>query len=195
MLSDVGRIPDALVAARRAVQLDDAPIRRLNLAGILWADDRTDEGLEQLRRGIRMDAEGAVPILRGTWYLRNMSLGDFEGALEFGYPDGMLANLTRPQHEQFVRALRAGDATLLPSEHDSNWPLVAVTWEAFGDRSLGLTAIENTMALNPHGNLIFLRLPPLDPLRGEPRFRALLERFNLPDASVRRTPREAAGTP
>ncbi len=198
MLSGMGRIAEAAAAGRRAVQLDPAPIRRLNQAVVLWADDRPSESFDQLREGIEQDPEHDVPMLVGQWYLQKLADGDVDEATEHGYPpESGFVYVTPMLHDSIARAIRAEDESLLPTESDDwdAWIIRSTIWRAFDDREMGLRGVERADAAYPHGNLVWLWFPEYDPLRDDPRFRAVLERHHLGEATLERTPRDEVTTP
>ncbi|MDX1579848.1 MAG: tetratricopeptide repeat protein, partial [Gemmatimonadota bacterium] len=194
LLGNMGRIREARISAERAVRLDPAPVRRRMLTGILWADGRYDESFRVKRALIAAYPESPVtPALKNLHYLHAMQLGRFEEALEYG-PDPWekWAGATREQHEQMVRALQAGDPTMVPNGalgRDSH--LTALTWHFFDEPERALTAIRRTFAESPDQQNIWLWHPVFDPIRQRPEFQEILARLNLDGRTVDRTPRSA----
>lgn len=185
LLGNMGRIREARAAAERAVRLDPAPVRRRALSSILWADGRYDESLRMMRELIATDPDAVA--LRHLHYLHSMQIGRYDEAARYGLD--FTENSSQAQHEQMVRALRAGDPALIPEGGLARDPyLAALTWQRFDDPERAYAAIRRAFTEAPHQQNIWLWHPNFDPIRQQPKFQEILARQNLEGRTVERTP-------
>jgi TolB-like protein len=188
LLASMGRIREARIAAERAVRLDPAPIRRQILASVLWADGRYDRSLRIDRELIAEDHEETPSArLRSLHYIHSMQIGRYDEALRYGLD--FFGDVSRAEHEQMVRALRAGDQELVPEGELGRHPhLTALTWQRFGNPDRAFEAIRRTLTEAPDQQQLWLWHPVFDPIRQRPEFQEILARLDLADRTVQRTP-------
>ncbi len=174
-LNYVGRFDDAYASARRALSLDRTPIRLSMVGFIANYNGLHQEAVELLSEGIQMDPEEHLPRLRDNlarvylyrkdWpeYRRHLIEfaapvpPDAKESLETAWPPG-----TPPTREIAAQVTSY-------SHHQG-----AAIWMALDERERALDALEFYVDEPPFGTSAWLLAPPFDPLRNEPRFRAIL---------------------
>jgi adenylate cyclase len=182
MLAHVGRLDEALDAARRALSLDRASVR-LNLYAWLAANNgRYDEA-------IRLHTEEIESNLAAVRFHRSNRLTDY--LLAARWPEaraGILEQVAEAATPADVAWMRArwpdgepppqavADALMGPA------PMVsAIAWMHLGRADRALEALEaRTAGANLYGvSAAWLWLPLFEPLFDEPRFQAILRRYDL----------------
>jgi TolB-like protein len=196
LLAYVGRLDEALVAARRALSLDRVPIR-LNVVGyVAGLNERYDEALAAYDEADRIDPSDALGYLTYNRFRTYLFAERWEEAreqfvlLERRIAGGQ-AGAVNERIAEAVRAWRPGDAppaALAAAMAGSDQDVTGVElWMARGDRERALAA------LAPYGDRRYgersrLWIPSFEPLLDEPAFQEILRRSNL--AGVR--PKRAA---
>lgn len=200
-LSWLGRQEEAIVEAHRADELEPlVPSVAQNVAVVLYDGRRFDEAVVQARRAIEMDS---------TFFVAYMRLG-LAYAGQGKYPEAVAA-LERSVHlapgyvrqkgflgYMYARAGRTADARkilneLLVVEQRTYVPptSIAILYLGLDRREDAIRWLDRGYA-SRDGDMVLLKVwPILDPLRGEPRFQALLGRMRFPMEPSRRV---SAGT-
>jgi hypothetical protein len=80
----------------------------------------------------------------------------------------------------FVMAGRRDEAERLVARHQNYPHRLAIIYAALGDKDRAFEALDRLALLEPHRVVDDLLLPELAVLRGDPRFAALLKKFNMP---------------
>ena len=190
-LAYVGRLDEAHASARRALALDRAPIR-LNFAGIAATlNDRTDEGIDFLTEAVRTAGDPssrwlyasnrrAAYISAGDWAAYRTALVEDLAERQVYTGSERIGTLIREIEEAWP-----DEAPLSPDIAEFitekwNHATGAVMFLALGDRGRALEALEFHLD-RPHdfGTRSFLFRPVYDPLRDDPRFKAILARNGL----------------
>jgi len=201
-LSWLGMQEEAIVEARRADQLEPlVPSVAQNVAVVLYDARRFDEAVVQARRAIEMDS---------TFFVAYLRLG-FAYAGQGKYPEAVAA-FERSVHlapgyvrqkgflgYMYARAGRTTDARkilneLLVVEQRTYVPptSIAILYLGLDRREDAIQWLDRGYA-SRDGDMVLLKVwPILDPLRGEPRFQALLGRMRFPEEPFRRA---SAATP
>jgi hypothetical protein len=79
----------------------------------------------------------------------------------------------------YVIAGRRADVERMAAAH--NHPLrLAVIYAALGDKDRALQALDRAADIVPHRVALLVRDPEMAPLRGDPRFAAVLRKLGLP---------------
>jgi TolB-like protein/Flp pilus assembly protein TadD len=187
-LACVGRLDEALAAARRALQLDRAPIR-LNAVGyIAMFNRRYDEALAAYDEADRIDPEDRLGFLGYNRLRVYVNAGRWDEAREqIGRMQGILSGELRaalhawppdqPPSPEFVTLVTAGDGGYLS-------PFL---WMALGERERALEALESYRR-REFGERSTIWAPLLEPLLDEPLLLDILRKSNLEG----RRPRRAA---
>lgn len=186
-LAYVGRLNEAYVSAHRALALDRVPIR-LHVAGyVALYNGLYDEAMELVSEGIRMDPDGDVASL-----LRATLRGVYVGMTEWGaYREAVLQRLDATKARELRQLWPADEA---PDADVASWMAAtgderaaASIYMALDDHERALETLRLYVESFDHGSgTIRLFAPTFDPLRGEPRFQALLASVNLEGRRPRR---------
>jgi serine/threonine-protein kinase len=189
LLASRGRLDESIAQAEMALELDAASVsvRR----GVAWASyyaRRYDQARYHAQRAIAMNptAEESYRVL-GIALIERGDLGEAERVLREGvelsenisYPKAMLGYaLARAGQRDAARALL--DTLEREAAHDYVSPVAfALLHLGLGERSQALAWAERAHE-ERRGWLAYLTVNPmLDPLRGEPRFQALVRAMRL----------------
>src|SRR5262249_18484480 len=185
-LTALGRFEEAIAEGKRAIELDPlSPIINADLGQNLFCARRYDEAIAQLRKTLEIDP---------TFYYAHYNLGI---ALQLkGDMRAAIAEYTQAQQlsdDLFVQVLLAaakaqsGDkdaaARLLAElEELSQHRYVRLYWRtllylSLGNRDEAIRWLEQAIADHEGLNIAVIKVDPmLDPLRGDPRFEALVQK-------------------
>jgi len=187
LLMALGRIDEAVVEANRAAALDPAPVRLNVLATLLTLDDRTVDAEGVYERGYA-DSD----ILRRGYGTLLYKQGRFAEAAEmWDPPPDMSPEEFDALSSEWVSWMRGGELDALPDTVRQD--LHALDFMLLGEPDSAAVALTRGGGMaGPGGltmqNLYWLWLPLLDPIRSHPAVRDYMERIDLGDATVRRTP-------
>jgi eukaryotic-like serine/threonine-protein kinase len=190
---------EALAEARRAQEIDPlSPWARVQVAYVLLNGRRYDEAIQQYRSVIELDPTFAL----ARWFqavsyaekgLFPEAIAQLQGALETsGRNPAVLGSLGAV----YARSGRRAEALALLEELTALSKRGYVTPAAFvflytglGDKDRAFEWLEEAARERSNLMLFLAVYPPLDPLRSDPRFHALLRRVGLP------SPEGGAGSP
>jgi len=178
MLEDVGRIAESVRSARRAVDLDGAPIRYLQYASSLAGDGRWDEAMEQLRLARELDTDGALGGLRDSWFYYNLEAGHYETM--FDHAPVHLADA----RGSIERALETGDLTGIPAD-----VIDATLWMIVGRPDSAAVDMLEDFTEDPGQWPGWIWTETFDPFRDQPAYLEALRLLNLEGRTPQRTPR------
>jgi len=189
-LSTLGRFDEAIAESKRAVELDPlSPVINSDLGSNLMVARRYDEAIAQLRKTLEIDP---------TFSLAHGALGE---ALQFkGDLPGAIAEYTKAQElgsDPRNRVLMAGakaqsgdkDAAvrmLAELEEASRYRVIpgalrAVLYTRLGNRTEAIRCLEESVADLDSQDVAWIKVyPTWDPLRGDPRFEALVQKVFAP---------------
>ena len=198
-LSTLGRFDEAIAESKRAVELDPlSPVINSDLGSNLMVARRYDEAIAQLRKTLEIDP---------TFSLAHGALGE---ALQFkGDLPGAIAEYTKAQElgsDRRDRVLMAGakaqsgdkDAAvrmLAELEEASRYRVIpgalrAVLYTRLGNRTEAIRCLEESVADLDSQDVAWIKVyPTWDPLRGDPRFEALVQRVFAPKKTEADSPR------
>lgn len=177
MLEATGRIADAVTAARRAAGLDPAPVRRGMYGWMLVVDDRPDEALPILEQAVA-DADGRLPIIASVIVREHMRAGHVDEAAR------VARETESPWYTPaFFDAIRSGRPDQAGVRLDPE------EWMWFGRPDSAEAALKRQSKGVFGLDVYAIWLPILDPIRDTPGAREFLQRANLADATLQRTPR------
>ena len=196
LLMALGRIDEAVVEANRAAALDPASIRLNVLGTMLRLDDRTVDAERVYERGYAVDPDR----LRGGYGTVLYAQGRYEEAVEiWGPPPEMSPEEFDALSSEWVSWMR-GELDAIPDT--ARKYLVPTDFIRLGEPDSAAVALTRGGAQGgPTGsgltmqNLYWLWDPALDPIRSHPAVRDYMERIDLGDATVRRTPPERREVP
>src|SRR6266852_3373167 len=182
----LGRFEEAIAEGKRAIELDPlSPIINADLGQNLYNARRYDEAIAQLRKTLEIDP---------TFYYAHFNLGI---ALQLkGDVPAAIAEYTKAQQlsdDLFVQVLLAaakaqsGDKDpaiqmLAELEELSRHRYVSSDWRcvlylSLGNREKAIRSLEQGIADHDGVHITWIKVDPfLDPLRGDPRFEALVQK-------------------
>src|SRR5436189_474467 len=182
----LGRFEEAIAEGKRAVELDPfSPIINADLGQNLFCARRYDEAIAQLRKTLEID-----PTFYYAHYNLGMALqlkGDLLAAIaEYTQAQQLSDDLFVPVLLASAKA-RSGDKDaavrlLAELEELSQHRHVPSYWRAFlylslGNRDEAVRWLEQVIADHDGLNINVIKVDPfLDPLRGDPRFEALVQK-------------------
>ena len=199
-LAYLGRTGEALVVARRALQLDRSPIR-LNVAGyIALSDGRCQEAIPYFQEAIEQDEQGRVFWLRDILVACYVATGQWMPARNALLP--VIRNQAPDLLDEVVRTWPPVDVP--PEEFNPDvLPLGRVfayspaeIWMALGKPERALTRLNRRVrSLPPFSHSIELFFAQYDPLRDDPRFQELLRIRGLEGRRPMRSAPSEASSP
>jgi tetratricopeptide (TPR) repeat protein len=182
----LGRFEEGIAEGKRAIELDPlSPIINADLGQILYSARRYDEAIAQLRKTLEIDP---------TFYYAHYNLGmALQGK---GDLPAAIAEYTKAQQlsdDLFVQVLLAGakaqsgdkDAAIQMQaelEDLSQHRYVTSYWRtllhlSLGNRDEAIRRLEQAIADHESLTITMIKVDPkLDPLRGDPRFEALVQK-------------------
>ena len=183
LLAQMGRIPEALRFAERAIALDRIPVRFMMYAGALAADDRVEQAIDDMHEGIELDPDQAVVGLRRRFVELNIEIERFDSMFLHGGAF-YAGDASRDQQKAIVEALRTGDASGFPPDF-----LSPSAWMILGEPDSAAAKMQWRIEARPHQNVTWIWRSVFDPIREHPVYLETLKNINLEDATVQRTPR------
>jgi tetratricopeptide (TPR) repeat protein len=185
----VGRLHDAIAQLRRALELDPLRVEYFGWTTrmLLYAGDY-DAAIAQGTEAFEIDEKyGRGYVFVGSAYLAK---GEAEHALDWFQRGQSIDTAVRSYDAMIVRALAAlnrreeADEILTRLENESRQQYVRAEYLAMGHAAVGkldkaFEALERAYQTRSAG-LIYLHLDPgYEPLRGDPRYKELVQRIGL----------------
>ncbi|HEY3930193.1 MAG TPA: protein kinase [Candidatus Koribacter sp.] len=182
VLVPLGRLDEALAQYRIALSLDPlSPIINMNYAIALEDAHRYDEALAQYKKLQQQD-----PNFQPThfYYSQFMAMrGQFGDAIaelkEFQGPwihNNDVSRTYSPDAKGYRQILETSEDAGISTFYAD----IAVSYALLGDRDKALEYLAKGYGVDPEIGCE-IRLPAFDPMRSDPRFKALLKKLNLPD--------------
>ncbi len=180
-----GRPDEALRELMRAKELDPlAPMIMANIGTLYWQYGNSDQGLVWLERALAIDPN--LPLALENASSIYFSRGDSAGFLRAR--ERLDASSTRAgaPAPELRRAWAAGGPTAvlraqLASPRAKDLPVERARWRArLGDIDGAFRDLDAAVAEHSIWILFFAEFPEMAPLRGDPRYAALLKRLGLP---------------
>jgi serine/threonine-protein kinase len=182
----LGQFDHALVEAKRAVELDPvSPIGPTDVATVYLTERRYDEAIAKLRNTLAMEPDfywahrqlGMALELKGS---PNEAIVEYQRAAELNDDPRVLAFVghamasTGKQNE--AREMLAKLTEIAKTRYISGYSF-AVIHLALGEKDQALDWLEKDAREQTGFEINFIRVDPyLDPLRGDPRFEALVQK-------------------
>jgi len=185
LLMRMGRCGEALVEERRAMAVEPESIVYQSGIGEIYHYCRLfDDALRETRNGfnVREDSSHVYWDLAETYF----DQGQYRTALvmyeKSGDPAPGWAYAALGSRTQALQEIAALQAQVEPGKsNDWTYWTLAKLHTSLGERAEAITWLER-MYEKRSGLLVYLKVEPhFDPLRGEPRFQALMEKVGLPD--------------
>ena len=188
-LAPLGQFEEAIAEAKRALELDPLSIViNADLGTALTSARRYDQAIEQLRKTVEMDPGfyyahwtlGDALELKG---LNEEAIAEYKEAIALNndpLPRALLGHLYAKigrKHEALailkqVRELRESSKQRYVSPSD-----LALIHIGLGQKDEAIQLLEETYEERDGYNIAFIKVEPmLDPLRGDPRFEALVQK-------------------
>jgi TolB-like protein len=186
LLLAMGRTADAVRSAGRAAALDPAPIRFNILGWALFLDDREDEAILSYERGILLDPDMNLELMRRNLGLVHNDAGRYAEAYDVwitipGWKD--VLDLTWDAN---VAAMERGELGAFP---DSSKALLGPD-DMIHLGELDRAANRLADAPDPHwiGTVYRMWSPVFDPIRSHPAVQEFMAEHGLAGVAVQRTP-------
>ena len=190
-LSYQGRSAEALKASRRALSLDRSAIR-LNVAGFVARENNLhEEAVALLEEAAALDPDNKLGFVHANLFIAHLSAEQWEQAWN------MLPTFLEPDVLETARAIwPTPDSFTVEADFDS-WPgtfrVRAILWQMAGNSDKALSYLEQIVDRRaPFGSFNLAWMPVFDPLRDEPRFKAVLASMGLAGRVPIRAEREIA---
>jgi TolB-like protein/DNA-binding winged helix-turn-helix (wHTH) protein/tetratricopeptide (TPR) repeat protein len=189
-LSSMGRHAMAIEEVQRAIALDPVSIGALDTAGAVWSNARRPDKVLEVAERIRdlspEDPRGFLHL--AISHLHRRRFADAAEALQrgteiAGRDPGFLCLLAVAQHRggelEAARQTMAEVEQLATKGYVPDW-FLAIAYLWLGDHEAALDRLYVALA-HRDGYLVVTKVAPsLDPLRGHPRFQALLDVLRFP---------------
>lgn len=179
-LAYVGRLDEALAAARRALQLDRVPIR-LNVVGyVAMFNRRYDEALAAYDEADRIDPEDRLGFLGYNRFRVYVNARRWDEAREqIGRMQGILSGELRAAlHTWPPGQPPSPEFITLVARQEGATQLGPFLWMALGEKERALEALESYRG-REFGERTTIWAPLLEPLLDEPLLREFLRESNL----------------
>src|SRR5438876_8371072 len=182
-----GQFDRAIAEMKRAVELDPvSPMFHAELGGVYMMARRYDEAIEQLRDTVEMDPEfywahrflGLALELKGA---TAEAIAEYQKAFELSDDPTVLAFIAHAEantgRQNEARAILAKLTEMSKTRYVSAYSF-AVIHLALGEKDQALDWLEKDARERTAFEINFIKVDPfLDPLRGDPRFEALVSRI------------------
>jgi TolB-like protein/Tfp pilus assembly protein PilF len=175
-LSPHGRREEAIQESRRAQELDPLSIEaNTSAADVLLFAGRYDEAIEQSKKALELDAQGRARSVLGRAYLQK---GMYREALPMFSPSGwpmacgQAMSGNRPEAIRILGELLSQDPPTPPRS-------LAAVYATLGDKDRAFEWLEKSYRQRDPGLLHLTDTPEYASLRGDPRFKAMLQKINL----------------
>ena len=190
-LAPLGQFEDAIAEMKRALELDPlSVIINADLGSVLCSARRYDAAIEQLRKTVEMDPRfyyahwnlGQALEVKG---LVDEASAEYEKAIALDddpLSPGLLAHLYAKIGKK-DKALQLLERLRETSQRRYVTPYIfAIIHLGLGEKEQAMGFLEKTYEDRDGYNLAFIKVDPfLDPLRGDPRFEALVEKIFGPN--------------
>ena len=192
-LVSLGRFDEAVAEGKRAVELDPlSPIINADLGVTLYLARRYDEAIDQLRKTLAIDptffyAHYNLGIALQSKGDLSAAISEYEKAKQLSYDSFTIALLGAAKglagdKNAAEQALKDLDQTAQNQETDEYSR--ALLFLSLNNKEEALRSIERAVAARDGSSLTWIKVDPLlDPLRGDPRFEALVQKVIAPKNS------------
>ena len=168
------RFDQALDEFRLALALDPlSSITNTNYAATLMDAHRYPEALEQFKKTIQQDP-GFPPAHRKLGYMY-AATGDFANAVKELQKSVTVPGSWSPDAKGYRELMQAA----FTKSDSMTW--VAMGMAVTGERDKAFEYLDKALADNEIELVLCIRFPTLDPIRSDPRYKALMQHLNLPE--------------
>jgi eukaryotic-like serine/threonine-protein kinase len=189
-LVTLGRLDEALQEIRAARTLDPrSPSINADLGSALYYQRHWDEAIAQYQATIALDSTftEAQNLLASAWWQKGDPAASITalqaGMIAAGADARDTAAVRRAWSQGGARGFWRWKLARLAEEARAGYVSAyefAVTQAALGDRDAAFAALDRAVREHSSALTVLAVDPMLDPLRGDPRFAALLRKMNLP---------------
>jgi TolB-like protein/Tfp pilus assembly protein PilF len=184
-LSSMGRFPEAIAEARRAVERDPLSVSANLALGSVYSVNRDDDlAIAQLRRTEEIEPNDprAYEFLSGIYEEKQMygeAIQQLQKAATLrGAPPAELAGLERAYQQSGPKGYRLWQ---LAQAKRRNAPYdIAMAYARLGDASQSMHWLEKSYQQHDWQMVQLRSIRAWDPIRSDPRFQDLLRRMNFP---------------
>ncbi|HET6886465.1 MAG TPA: protein kinase [Candidatus Udaeobacter sp.] len=185
-LSTLGRFDESIAEGKRAVELDPlSPVINSDLGSILMVARRFDQAIAQLRKTLEMDP--TFSLAHGALGEALQFKGDLPGAIAEYTKAQELGGDTRSRVLMAAAKAQSGDKDAVVrmlaelEEASRNREISgaqrAVLYLSLGNRAEAIRCLEQSVADHDSQDVAWIKVyPRWDPLRGDPRFEALVQK-------------------
>jgi TolB-like protein/Flp pilus assembly protein TadD len=190
-LTATGPANEVVAETERAMELE--PLSLINntllVTGYLYAR-QNDKALQQARKAYDLDPDFAlVRLWLGLAYIAN---GKYDEAIDLG-EDGLQKSPSKPAFLYFIAQAYANSGRKVEAQQFINkfreaaktqyvrTYYLACIYAALGDKDKAFAELEQSFEDKDYFLPRMKTDPLMDPLRGDPRFKAMLKRLNLPE--------------
>ncbi len=187
----LGRPGEAMLQIERAAAVDPLdPVVRVFYAVALVCARRYDEAIAQANEVLRLQPghPGALAAVYTALFMKQRYAGAIDAEAAYykamGWPEVADALAKAHAESGYAAALRRATEVALATHGGEPFVAYEAAWNytMAGDRARALDWLERSYA-EAVANLPYMSIDPVfDPLRAEPRFKALLRKMNLPEA-------------
>jgi TolB-like protein/Flp pilus assembly protein TadD len=195
-LAAVGRFEEAIAEGKRAVALDPlSSVMNIDLGETLYYARRYDEAIRQMRKGLELDPASVYAhynlgmAFQATGNL-SAAIAEFEKAKEQPGDNRLVSSLCAAAKAQAgdkdaaVRML--GELDKLSQRGEAVGYYRAVLYLGLNNNAEALRGLEQGYEERDGSNIGWIKVDPLlDPLHGDPRFEALVQRVTAPKTAER----------
>jgi len=183
LLDFLGRHTESVIAARRAVALDRAPVRLQELSTSLLFSGRDEEALSVVEQALRLDVDGGVASLSSVKMQILLDSHSFDALrdpfIEAGFPPALADGM--------IEALHAGNVDALPTEIRAALEFLPPFFLVLlGQPDRAAEQLLQMASADPISALQFLWTPMFDPVRQHPDYLEALRILNLEGATPQR---------
>lgn len=183
LLAALGRLPEAIVAARRATELDPLATRPWRRLGhYLYHDGQLNAGREALNRALEISPEAALALMS----LGSLELAEGKPAVALALyrkiPDRVyqLTGIAIAEHALgHVRESQQAVDELIATDSEGSAYQIAQAYSRRGEPELAFEWLERAYAQHDSGLSAMLYDTHVGALRADPRFGAMLVKLNL----------------
>ncbi|HEU0207711.1 MAG TPA: tetratricopeptide repeat protein [Candidatus Udaeobacter sp.] len=189
-LAALGKFDEAIAEGKKSIELDPlSPIINADHGNNLYYARRYDEAIVQLRKAVELD-----PAFFYTHYNLGLALqakGDLQGAIieyekatqlsDDPFAVALLAAAKAKSGDKNAAEQALNELHRIPQSREGVAYGRAVLYLSLGQREQALHWLEQSFADRDGSNIGYIKVEPLmDPLRGDPRFEALVQKVIAP---------------